>query len=100
MAAFNTYDYGDVVRLTGTFKNQSDIYVDPGEVRCKIKDPLGNVVTYVHGVDSEVEKLGVGQYAVQVDATIEGRWVYRWEGLTSNKGADETVFQVRNSNFY
>lgn len=100
MAAINTYDVGDIVRLAGTFKNQSDAFVDPGGVRVKVKNPLGTSTTYVYGVDAGVMKDATGQYHLDIDADTEGTWYYRWEGLTSNKGADEESFLVRDSQFY
>lgn len=100
MAATNTYDVGDVVRLTGTFENQSDAYVDPGGVQVKVKNPLGTSTTYVYGTDAEVMKTSTGNYYIDIEASLEGVWYYRWEGLTSNKGAAEHSFQVRDSQFY
>lgn len=100
MAAINTHDIGDVVRLTGTFKTPAGTPVDPGGVRVKVKDPIGTATTYVYGVDAAVIKDSTGNYHLDVDADKEGIWFYRWEGTTTNKGAGEHSFEVRDSQFY
>ena len=100
MAATNTHDVGDVVRLTGTFKNQAGAFVDPGGVRVRVKNPLGTATVYVFGVDAGVIKDSVGNYHLDIDADQEGVWFYRWEGITTNKGAGEHSFEVRDSQFY
>lgn len=98
--ATNTYDVGDVVRLSVEFKNQAGAYIDPGGVVVKVRTPGGATSTYTYGVDAAVIKDAVGQYHMDVAANLEGTWYFRWEGLTTNKGASESAFVVADSQFY
>ena len=50
----NTYDLGDLVRLTGTFKNTTGALIDPGTVSFKVRAPGGAVTTYVYPTDTQL----------------------------------------------
>lgn len=94
----NAYDSGDVVRMSVVFTNQTPVPVDPGAVAVKVKDPLGAKTTYNYPADGVV-KDSTGNYHKDIEPTIQGVWTYRWEGTISNKGAEESSFQVRESAF-
>jgi hypothetical protein len=95
----NSYDIGDVVILRGRFKNQSGTDVDPAQVRAKTKTPWGQTTIYTYGVDAALIRDNTGQYHLAVEPTITGVWKYRFEGNTTNKGAEEESFFVRDSAF-
>jgi len=94
----NSYDSGDVVRVAVTFTNQSGTAVDPGAVALKVKNPLGVITIYNYPADGVI-KDSTGNYHFDFDLTVQGKWVYRWQGTVSNKGAEENSFQVRESAF-
>jgi hypothetical protein len=96
--AVNTYDIGDVVRLSANF-NDTTQDVDPAGVTFKIKTPVGTVVTLVYGVDGAVVKDSTGDYHVDYEPPVEGTYYYRAVGTTTNKGAAESRFVVRESRF-
>lgn len=97
----NTYDVGDLVRVTGTFTDIDSVATDPDVVRCKYQDPSGNDTTDVYGVGSTV-KSATGVYYLDIDIDEAGTWFYRFEGETSGgegQGAAESNFYVTPSEF-
>ena len=94
----NFHDSGDVVRMSVTFTNQSGTAVDPGAVAVKVKNPLGVITIYNYPADGVV-KDSTGNYRFDIEPTVQGVWVYRWQGTVSNKAAEENSFQVRESAF-
>lgn len=95
----NTWDKGDVVRLLIQFKGLDGLHVDPTTVIVRVKDPVGVVTSYTYLIDANLIKDGVGQYHRDIEPTIQGVWKYRWEGIGTNKGAEENAFMIRESEF-
>jgi len=96
----NTYDKGDVVRVTGAFTNAAGAAQDPSTVRFKFKDPANTVTTYTYPTDAQLVRDSTGNYHVDVDASISGEWDYRWEGSGAvGKSAGEGKFEVAPSVF-
>lgn len=95
----NSYDVGDVVRVTGAFTNSAGTATDPTTVKHKFTTPAGVTTTYTHGTDAQLVKDSTGNYHVDIDVTAKGKWRYRWEGLGSGKSALEGYFEVRESYF-
>lgn len=95
----NTYDLGVVVRLSAAFTNLAGAPVDPGGVTFKIKSPLGVITTYVYLVDGQLLKDSTGNYHVDFEPDKQGKWAVRWIGTSTNKGAEESFFQVGESQF-
>jgi len=106
-AAVNTYDIGDLVILkNGTFKDASEVAVDPPMINVKVQNPNHEDATYTYGVDAAVEKLATGVYRCTIKPTIPGMWYYRWEAVDASasivvaqEGAEEHRFSVRPSAF-
>jgi len=95
-----TYDNGDVIEITALFENAAGTDVDPSAVSFKVQPPNGAaVVTYVYGTDSEVTKSATGIYVLTLQPTVVGRWYYRAIGTGSNKAAEESSFDIRESYF-
>lgn len=91
----NTYDVGDLVRVTGTFTDSSGNAQDPTAVYCAFKDPSGNVTTYQYGQDAALEKSSTGVYYVDIDVDEAGVWYYRWYATGTGQAAGESTFSVR-----
>lgn len=99
----NTYQIGDIVRLTGTFRDVNDVLVDPSGVRfmyIKPNTPTA-ITTKTYLTDIEVVKDSVGIYHLDITITESRRWFYRTEGFgANNAGAAENEFEVEDSRFY
>lgn len=89
-----TYDRGDLVRLTGTFKNASDALTNPTAVVLRIKDPAGTVTT------PTPTNTSTGVFDYDLSLNLEGTWTYRFEGTGAVQQAEEDTLFVRNSVFY
>lgn len=96
--AVNQYLRGRVVRVTGTVVNENGTPVNPTTMTFKVKNPAGTTTTYVYGTDSQVVRPSTGSFYVDVTASTEGRYQYRWESTTPN-GADEGEFRCDGGNF-
>jgi hypothetical protein len=93
----NVYDKGDLVRCTGTFTDAIDnnAAVDPTVVNVSVRDPSGNVTTYVYNTDDEVNKSGTGIYYIDVNLDEAGRWYYRWHSTGTGQAAGENTMVAR-----
>lgn len=97
----NTYDVGDLVRVTGTFTDADGAATDPDVVRIKYQDPSGNDTTDLYGTNNTV-KSATGVYYLDIDIDEAGTWYYRVEGETSaqvGQGAAESFFEAKASQF-
>lgn len=83
-----TYDVGDLVRLTGTFRNSSDALTNTTAV-CTVRKPDGTAST------PSVTNGSTGVYTVDVTLDQEGHWFYRWAGTGDVVAAEEGEFYVR-----
>jgi hypothetical protein len=95
----NTYDYGDLVRVTGTFTTAAGVATDPTAVLCKVRNPAGTVTTLTYGTDAALVKSGTGVYYTDVSASAAGIWHYRFYSTGTGQAANETYFQVGASEF-
>lgn len=96
----NTYDIGDVVRVSGAFATSAGTAVDPATVKFRIRRPDRTIDFYEYGVDGEVIKDAVGNYHMDILIDQSGTWYYRVEGITTNRGAEENSIIIRRSKFY
>lgn len=74
----NVYDKGDLIRITGTFKDASLVAYDPTVVKCQVQTPAGVETTYTYPTDAAVVKDSTGNYHLDVSANASGTWWYRW----------------------
>jgi len=97
----NTYDVGDLPRVTGTLADSAGTASDPaGTITVSIKDPSGNTTSYVYGTDAELVKSSTGVYYVDVSVDEAGPWLYRFaSGTGSGQAAAESYFMVQDSEF-
>lgn len=85
-----TYDKGDYIRLTGTWRDDAGVLVDPTTVTLKIHLPDGTTSSYTYA-SGFVVKDSVGIYHYDFLPNGQGNYVYRWEGtgnaIASGQGA-------------
>ena len=89
----NTYDVGDVVRVTGTF-TVGGTNTDRTAVTLKVKDPGGVVDTYTYAL-SQVTKSAVGIYYKDLSIDEAGVWRYQWVGSGACVAMEEEWLEVR-----
>lgn len=89
----NTYDIGDLVRLSASFA-VNGTPTDPTTIAVKVKDPSGNIDT-----ETNPTKDDTGDYHHDISADEKGVWYYRWEGTGAAEAAEEAWFTVRASQF-
>lgn len=85
----STYDRGDLVHLTGTFRDINGTLQDPTAVTFKARSPSGAVTTLVYGSDAAVVRASAGIYTVDLSLTEDGLWTYRWESTGTGQAAAE-----------
>ena len=94
----NTYDVGDLARVTGTFTNSAGTAVDPTVVKLSYKDPSENITTLTYGTDASVIKSATGVYYCDVSIDEAGVWWFRWWATGTGQSASESWFDVRKQN--
>lgn len=92
--ANNTYDIGDVVRITGSF-TQSGVALDPTTVKLDVKTPDGVVTTYVYGTDAALVRTAQGQYRLDFLVAQSGAHWYRWLSTGTGAAGEQNWFGVR-----
>lgn len=96
--AYNRYDKGDLVRVSTGTNGFTDAIsgdpLDPDTVKFSYKTPSGTVTTLTYGPDEEIVKDATGKYHVDLDANEAGFWWYRWHSEGNGQAADESRFQV------
>lgn len=92
----NTYEEGDLVRISATFTTDG-VPIDPSAVIFKYKTPAGEITTKIYGTDPEVIKDGTGQYHIDVSVEEDGLWSYRVYSTGTGQAAAESEFSVRKS---
>ena len=95
----NSYDGGDLVRVSLAFTDENGTDADPTTVRGRFRDPDGAITTYLYGTDAELVKDATGRYHFDVSPATSGEWRYRGEGTGAVQAAAEGRFSVRASAF-
>lgn len=88
----NTYDIGDVVRISGAF-TQSATPIDPSTVTLKVQKPDATPDTYTY--PATMTKDSTGNYHVDIAITQQGTYRYRWTSTGGGAASEENWFQVR-----
>lgn len=96
--AVNKYDYGDLIRVTGTFTDEDGVATDPAVVKLTYQNPAGTETTVTYP-DAAITKSGTGVYYADIDANAVGAWSYRWWSTGSGQASGEKVFVVNKSEF-
>lgn len=95
----NTYDKGDLVRITGTWTNAASAAVDPDVIKASHLDPSGNQTDLT--INTGITKDSTGVYYFDLGLDEAGTWMYRFYGESSGgteQGAEENYIHVE-SNF-
>lgn len=95
----NVYDYGDLVRVTGTFTDANSVAQDPSAVIVQYKTPAGSTYAYTYGVGTQVVRSATGIYYYDVNANAVGWWAYRWYSTGTGQAAGEAMFRIQESEF-
>lgn len=75
---------GSTVRITGEFFDNDDVDTDPAtSITFKLRSPAGVESSYVYQTDGEVQKSSTGNYTADIYVDEGGRWLYRWEAVTT-----------------
>ena len=93
-----TYFKGNIVRCFCYFEEDNERVV-PDTVTFKIKDPAGNISTYLYLTDDELEKDGDDLFSIDIEAITPGQWFYRFESTGEGQAAFESEFVVRKGQF-
>jgi uncharacterized protein YfaS (alpha-2-macroglobulin family) len=93
----NVHQKGDLVRISGTFRDLAGAAIDPGTVALKVAKPSG-ATTYTFALGTVI-KDSVGNYHVDVSITEAGQWSYRWESTGAGQAAEQGQFTVEPSGF-
>lgn len=94
----NTYQVGDLVRVTGTFTNDAGALADPTTVSIFVKLRDGSTSTYTY--PTTVTKSSTGIFYADHTVTAEGWYDYRVVGTGAVTTAGEGSFQVPDSQFF
>jgi hypothetical protein len=95
----NTYDKGDLVRLSASFTTAAGAALDPTVVICQVKSPAGTTTSYTYGVGETIMRESMGHYHIDLSASIAGTWHYRWYSTGTGQAADEGYFTVARGEF-
>lgn len=60
-----------------------------------MRNAIGAVSTYTHGVDSEVVKSSTGVYYIDIDLDRGGTWYVRWFSTGTGQASEESKIDVR-----
>lgn len=90
----NAHDKGDVVRLSGTFRDIDGALVAPSAVTLKYRSPSGAVTTIAGG---SLTNPSTGLYTYDLTVDAAGVWTYRYESTGTAAAQEEATFIVRSS---
>lgn len=92
----NKYAEGQIVTVTGTFKNSSLVLTDPSVVLLTVKTPDEVETTYTYLVGAQISKTSTGIYTSDLDTTGKrGLWIYTWWSTGTNQAdSGEQEFYV------
>lgn len=87
-----TYDFGQSVRVTGTFTNAAGALANPSTVTLTVKAPDGTSST------PTPTNVSTGVYEAIISGSQAGTYRYRWYGVTgTTTPADEQSFRISRS---
>jgi len=90
----NSYQTGNVVRMSVQFADSAGAPADPSVVNLTIQFPDGTMYETTYGTHSPIQQSGTGAY--YIDYTVEslGRWWYRWWSTGTNTASASGNFNV------
>jgi hypothetical protein len=96
----NQYDVGDRIRASVVFTNTTTgADADPTTVTASVRRPDGVTLSYIV-TSGEIVKDSTGHYHLDIDASAEGHWYYRFTGTGAVVAASpDGSFFIRDSVF-
>lgn len=94
-----SYQIGDKLRITATFKDSSRVNADPDAVNFRFRKPDETETKYEYGTDAQIVRLSVGVYYVDLPLDAAKEWFYRWEAVGNFACAIEKPIQVDSTYF-
>lgn len=88
----NTYEIGDLVRLTGSFANQNGTLTNPTTVTLMVRNPDGTTMMV-----SSLTNSSTGIFYSDYPVSESGLYYYRYAGAGAVTAAIEAQFQVAQS---
>ena len=77
--SISVYQKGDLVRVTGVFRDVDDTLIDPSVLVLKVTDPSGNTTELSYSESpSVVVRASVGNYYHDINVDEAGDWHYTW----------------------
>ena len=94
------FEIEQTIEIRGEFKDGAGNVADPVSCTLQVQSPDGVETTYTFGTNAELERLGEGDYRVRIFPDQDGRWFYRWEGVSNQfAAADEKFFIISKTEF-
>jgi hypothetical protein len=88
------YSNGAQVTCSAVFQNTAGTAIDPTSVNFQVTSPAGTVTAYTYGSDTQLVKDSTGHYHVDVSASVDGVWAYRFYSTGTGQAASEATFVV------
>lgn len=89
--AINVYTQGELIRLSASFIGSDASPINPGDVFLNLKYPTGASIS-ISG--SSIINASPGIYQTEIDASLPGRWHYRWYSTGCGQAAKSNYFKV------
>jgi hypothetical protein len=86
------YQRGDLVRISGVFKDIAGTLIDPSTVALNVSKRSGPT-TYTYA-GATVIKDSTGNYHVDVSVDERGTWLYEWVTTGTGQAAEHGEFVV------
>ena len=95
----DSYQLGNTVRVSVTFKDSADAEFDPTPVKLVVTDPDGEeFLASIYVTDPEIVKDDTGDYHADIVPNLvskNGRdWQYRWYSDGTTKVSGESEFEI------
>jgi hypothetical protein len=93
------YDKGDVLGITGTYRNAAGTLIDPSVPKFSFKNPDGEITTYTYPDDAQLQRISQGIYKVDLPFSASGSWLVRHWSTGTGAASEERQYLVRESVF-
>lgn len=91
----NTYDIGDMVRMTFKFSTAAGVPIDPSTMTVRLRVNAAAAVIYTYSVDVAVVKDSVGEYHLDYITLASGSHRYEGNGTGAATASEPGYFAVR-----
>ncbi|MBL4763501.1 MAG: hypothetical protein JKY93_12495 [Gammaproteobacteria bacterium] len=75
-----TFNIGDLHRASITFSGLDGAPADPTTISFLMREPDGEITTFIYGTDAELVKDSTGRYHVDFTYQQSGRHFLKWTG--------------------